>query len=231
MNIIAIIPARGGSKRIHRKNILPLAGKPLLQYSIEHAKRSSHIKRIIVSTDDYEISCVASACGAEVVERPPELSDDFVSSESALLHALGHLEQKEGFDPDLIVFLQCTSPLRQHDDIDGAIDTLIRGRYDSLFSAFKFNKYIWQMNGDSVVSINYDYMKRLREQDFPEQFQENGSIYVMKPYVLKQFNNRLGGKIGVYEMSCLDSIQIDTYEDIELCECILSIKKNCRSES
>lgn len=230
MNVIAIIPARGGSKRIPRKNVLPLAGKPLLQYSIEQARGSRLIKRVIVSTDDDEIVDIAVSCGAEVVRRPPELSDDTASSESALLHVLQYLEAEEGFIPDLIVFLQCTSPLRKYDDIDKAIDTLIVHAYDSLLSAFRFNKYIWQMRGNAVVPINYDYKKRWREQDFPVQFQENGSIYVLKSWVLKQLNNRLGGKIGIYEMDYLASFQIDTYEDLELCESILGIKKNCRSK-
>ncbi|MBI2288033.1 MAG: acylneuraminate cytidylyltransferase family protein, partial [Chloroflexi bacterium] len=125
MKSIAIIPARGGSKRIPRKNLLLLGGKPLLAYSIEHARQARRVDRTMVSTDDDEIAAVARQYGAEVVKRPPELSTDTATSEDALLHVLGYLEGKEHFTPDIVVFLQCTSPLRKPDDIDNAIGVLL----------------------------------------------------------------------------------------------------------
>ena len=222
MNIIAIIPARGGSKRVPRKNIIPLGGKPLIAYSIEHAKRSKLVSRIFVSTDDDEISCISEKYGAEVIRRPAEISGDISSSESALIHTLNYLKTKNRLEPDLIVFLQCTSPLRDKNDIDNAINTFIQEGADSLFSAFRFNKYIWQRKDGSVSPINYDYHHRWREQEFPYQVQENGSIYIMKPWILEKCKNRLGGKIAIYEMDALSSLQVDEYEDISLCECILN---------
>ena len=224
--IICIIPARGGSRRLPKKNILPLAGKPLIAYSIEQAKNSDLVTRVIVSTDDIEIATVARQYEAEVVNRPGELSTETASSESALIHVLQHLEKLEKFSPELIVFLQCTSPIRGHDDIDNAIKTLLEKNADSLFSAFRFNKYIWQIKDGTILPINYDYRNRWREQDFPLQFQENGSIYVLKPWILKKFNNRLGGTIAVYEMDYLYSFQIDFAEDFELCEYIMKNQLN-----
>ena len=227
-SILAIIPARGGSKRIPRKNIAPLAGKPLLAYSIEHALQARQVNRTIVSTDDDEIAEIARQYGAEVVMRPPELATDTATSEDALLHVMDHLEEKENFPLNMIAFLQCTSPLRQPHDIDSAISTFVDKEADSLFSAFRFNKYIWRLNNGIPVSLNYDYRKRWREQDFPCQYQENGSIYIFKPWVLRKLRNRLGGKIAIYEMDYLSSIQVDTSEDLLLCEWVLERRRKIR---
>lgn len=224
MYIIAVIPARGGSKRIPKKNIVNLAGRPLIAYTIEHARKSRLINRIIVSTDDGEIADIARAYGVEVVRRPKELSDDSASSESAILHVLDFLEASEKSKPDMVVFLQCTSPLRKDDDIDNAINKLINDGADSLFSACRFKKYIWETKDGAPTPINYDYRVRWREQDFPAQFQENGSIYISKRWVLRELKNRLGGRITVYEMGGWHSLQVDTNEDLELCEFILRKK-------
>ncbi|MDP2167679.1 MAG: acylneuraminate cytidylyltransferase family protein [Thermodesulfovibrionales bacterium] len=220
-NVIAVIPARGGSQRIPRKNLLPLSGKPLIAHSIEHAKSSRSVSRVLVSTDDGEIAEISRQYGAEVIMRPPELAVATATSESAIQHVLGLLQKQEGYQPDIIVFLQCTSPVREPDDIDNAVRLFIESGADSLFSVCRWNKFIWRRKGDKVESVNYDYKNRWREQDFPEQFMENGSIYVFKPNVLVELNNRLGGKIEVYEMDFLSSFQIDSPEDIEVCEWIL----------
>jgi CMP-N-acetylneuraminic acid synthetase len=106
MNVLAVIPARGGSKRIPRKNLLKLDGKPLIGYSIAHAKRSKLVNRIVVSTEDEEIAYISKLEGAEVVWRPRELAGDAASSESALIHVVDYLEEHEKYLPDLLVFLQ-----------------------------------------------------------------------------------------------------------------------------
>lgn len=225
IKILCIIPARGGSKRIPNKNIILLFGKPLIAYTIEHAKKSKLINRIIVSTDSDKIADVSTLYEVEVIKRPSKLATDNSTSESVLKHVLIYLEKEEKYYPDIIVFLQCTSPLRENDDIDKAINTLINEEADSLFSAFKFKKFIWEKRRKYIKSINYDYKHRIREQSFHGQYQENGSIYVFKPWMLKLKNNRLGGKISIYEMSYLNSFQIDNFEDFELCEYILRKKE------
>lgn len=184
--IIAVIPARGGSKRVPRKNLLPLKGKPLIAHTIEHAKHSRLVNRIIVSTDDNEISDVAIHYGAEVIKRPPELSGDTASSEVALLHVVDWLAEKEKYEPDILVFLQCTSPIRNESDIDNAITVLLENNADSLFSACRFNKYIWRVSNGEVSPINYDYRHRWREQDFPHQVLENGLISNSPEFVLQK---------------------------------------------
>lgn len=214
-HVIAIIPARGGSKRIPGKNLLPFKGKPLLAHSIEDALGSRYVERAVVTTDDPEIQRVAMEFGAEVIERPPELATDAATSESALLHALDELERESGYVPDLVVFLQCTSPARDPEDIDGAVEELMRAKADSLLSVCRFERYLWGVFDGQPRPINYDYQQRWRDQDFPPQFMENGSIYVFRPRVLREFKNRLGGRIALFEMSSDKSFQIDRPEDTE----------------
>src|SRR3954467_12096692 len=110
--VLAIIPARGGSKGIPRKNVRPFLGKPLLAHTIEHARLAPSVTRVVVSTDDAEIAAIAGRHGAEVVTRPADISGDVAGSEAALRHVLDHLEAAERYEPDLVVFLQATSPLR-----------------------------------------------------------------------------------------------------------------------
>ena len=265
--ILAIIPARGGSKGIPAKNIRPVGGKPLLAWSIEQARQTPQISGVFVSTDSAEIAAIARDYGAEVILRPPEISGDTASSESALIHALDYLERAEGGNlkpedqlenererancqapsavglqlsafsfqpctPDLVVFLQPTSPLREADDIQKAIETLEREQADSLFSACRVEGFVWRAEKDGGVrSFSYDHLNRPRRQDAPEDLIENGSIYIFKPWVLRQFNNRLGGKIAVYRMSHLNSFQIDDPADLELVESLMSHRARSLSAS
>src|SRR5262245_3409200 len=169
--ILALIPARGGSKGIPRKNVVPVAGKPLLAYSIEQARQTEEVTRVIVSTDDAEIAAVAREHGAEVITRPAEISGDTASSESALAHALRHLGDAEGYEPDLVVLLQATSPLRQPNDIHEAIETLKREQADSLFSAYVLHGFTWRLDRvdcGRLSPVSYDYRHRPRRQDCPE---------------------------------------------------------------
>lgn len=220
-DVIAIIPARGGSKRLVRKNLMRIGGHPLVAHSIMHAKASRHVSRVYVSTEDEEIARVSRQYGAEVIPRPVDLAGDQATSESALLHALDARRAQGLADPELVVFLQCTSPVRGLRDIDQAIERLRALNADSLFSATEFNRLIWAMKGDAPYSLNYDYHRRQREQEMAVQYRENGSLYVFRPSVLREDNNRLGGKMAVYEMDYWSSFQIDTHEHVELIDWIL----------
>ena len=159
------------------------------------------------------------------IRRPAAISGDTASSESALLHVLEHLQQTEGYQPDLVVFLQATSPLRQPDDIQNAIETLQREQADSLFSACRVEGFIWRSTPEALAPINYDPVTRPRRQELDEEIlKENGSIYVFKPWVLREYNSRLGGKIAVYRMDRLDSFQVDELDDLKLMERLLLIR-------
>ena len=221
MHVLVIIPARGGSQRLPQKNLLPVGGKPLIVHSIEQARRSKLVTRTVVSTDDPAIAEVSRNAGSEVLLRPAELSTPAASSESALLHVVDSLERQERYRPDLIVFLQCTSPVRRPDDIDNAIRLLRDSGADSVFSATESKWLLWRSAGPWAESFNYDYRARKREQEMAEEWRENGSIYVCTPELLRRQENRLGGKIAVYPMDYWSSFQVDRREDLDLCDWIL----------
>jgi CMP-N,N'-diacetyllegionaminic acid synthase len=222
--IVAIIPARGGSKGIPKKNIIPLQGKPLIAYTIDQAQATKHIDKVVVSTDDQEISAISSAYGAEVIHRPANLSGDMATSESALVHALKILKENK-YNPEIVVFLQCTSPLRRNNDIEHAIQLLIDNNYDSVFSVTENYPFIWLKKNKHVVPLNRQYhMKRpMRQHRIPE-YIENGSIYVFKTSTFLKTKNRTCGRKGIYIMPREYSFEIDSDFDLWLCEQILKRK-------
>jgi N-acylneuraminate cytidylyltransferase len=220
-SVLAIIPARGGSKRLPRKNVALVAGVPLIAHSVRHAIGARRVDATVVSTDDPEIAAIAAAEGAEVVDRPADLSSDGATSESALLHVLDSRRALGHEDPNLVVFLQCTSPIRRSADIDRAVEQLEEEGADSLMSACENTRFIWAVGTEGPRSLNYDYRNRRRDQELEPQFQENGSIYVVRPALLRATRNRLGGKIAIYAMDVWSSFQVDSPEDLELCDWIL----------
>ena len=214
---ITIIPARGGSKGIPGKNLIEFCGKPLLAWSILQAKASQTIDSVYVTSDDDHILEVAVQYGAIPIRRPDELSTDIASSESALMHALDIVEASMNL-PDFIVFLQATSPLRSKEDIDGAVRTIVEKNADSLFSMVTLDDFcLWKYEGKKLKGITYDPLNRGRRQDRAPLYLENGSIYVFRPQILRNLNNRLGGAISMFEMMYWKNYEIDTFEDIELC--------------
>ena len=226
MHTVAIIPARGGSKGLKEKNVYPVAGKPLLAWTILQALASTTIKQVFVSTDDQAIARVASEYGAEVIVRPRELAGDKASSESAILHAAGVIERDYNMPLSTIVFLQATSPLRKPGDIDRALELFHQEEADSLISVTRADDLtLWESREGRWESVNFDYRNRGMRQDRPTQFIENGSIYIFKPEVLTAFCNRIGQKLSVYEMEFWQTWEIDTIEEIDLIEYYL-YKKN-----
>ncbi len=225
-NIIAVIPARGGSKRIPGKNIINFCGKPLLAWSIEQVKASSKISSLYVSTDNEEIVSVAKQYGAKVINRPKEIAGDEATSEEALKHAINEIRKENSSKIDYVVCLQATSPLRETGDIDNAIETIQRENADSLFSAAEIGDFlIWrEREGGSLESLNYDYKNRKRGQEFEKQLVENGSFYVLRPEVLFKYNNRLGGKITVSLMEFWKSFEIDEPDDLKFVEELFKLK-------
>ena len=209
--IVAIIPARGGSRGIPHKNIVDLAGKPLIAYSIEAAKNSKYISEVYVSTDDQAIAETSKKFGAKIIKRPAEMATSKAKSEEALLHFA------EQVDFDVLVFLQCTSALTISEDVDGALETYFTGSYDSALSVtldhggFLCGSFLWDEDGHS---INYDYKNRSMRQDFKQAYRENGAIYITSKENLIKSKNRLNGKVGLYKMPNLRSYEIDDMDDL-----------------
>ncbi len=216
---VAVIPARGGSKGLINKNIHPVAGKPLLAWSILQAQASRSVLEVFVSTDSPMIAQVAREYGALVIERPSELSTDTSSSESALLHALDVIEHHHGLPSDTAVFLQATSPLRLAGDIDNAMQLFESEGADSLMSVTAPDDLtLWEKRVTGWESVNFDYRSRVMRQERPRQYIENGSIYIVSRDVLERTRNRIGSRLSVYCMEFWQTWEIDTIEEIELIE-------------
>ncbi len=229
MDVLAVIPARGGSRGIPRKNLQPLDGMPLVAHSIRAARAARHPGRIVVSTDDPEIAAVAGEAGAEVVFRPAALSGDTASSEAALLHVLAVLEEQEGYRPDLLVFLQCTSPLTLPQDIDATVDALLAQEADSALAVVPFHHFLWQEAGPGrAVGINHDPRVRLPRQQQPPQYLETGAVYVMRADGFRRARHRFFGRIALYVMPRERAHEIDEPVDLAIAEAMLRFQRQRR---
>jgi N-acylneuraminate cytidylyltransferase len=164
--------------------------------------------------------------------RPATIAGDKVSSEAVLLHVLDHLSGTEHVEPELIVFLQATSPMRAEGDIETAIATLLRDKADSLFSASAIHGFVWRRGPAGLTPINYDPVRRPMRQDLEETIlEENGSIYVFRPEVLRRHGSRLGGRIAVHLQDPLDSFQVDEPRDLELVGRLLAMRPHRTGDS
>lgn len=222
MKILAVIPARGGSKGIPGKNLRPVGGLPLISHMIRAARAAKHVSRLVVSTDDAAIAALAGAEGAGVVRRPAAISGDTASSESALLHVLEELDRTENYRPDYLVFLQCTSPLTTPADIDGTMEELLQRKADTALAVAPFHYFLWQQDAAGGASgINHDKSVRLLRQQRAPQFIETGAIYVMKTDGFIRTKHRFFGRTVMHVVSVDRCLEIDEPKDLLMAEAAL----------
>ena len=227
MNIVAIILARGGSKGLPRKNIRNLAGKPLIAYSIEAAKQARHVQRVIVSTDDEEISAVARDFGAEVpFMRPIELANDDATSEVALAHAVKWLQDEEGYKVDIVVYLQITDVFRRSTMIDECVEVLLKKpEIDSAFMGYIEHKNYWQKVDGKFLrladNIPYGIPRQKRQPVYRE---DTGIALATRAEVILQ-GKRLGENCHIipYEQD-VSFVDIHTEFDLWLSEMLVNEK-------
>lgn len=218
-HILSLIPARGGSKGIPRKNLAMLAGKPLIAHTIEQAKAVRSLRRVLVSTEDEEIAEVSREYGAAVQERPEHLALDETPTEAVISYVLDTLPQED--KPDIVVLLQPTSPIRFSADIENAITLLEHGGYDSLLSVVASHHFLWKEVGGRAFAYNYNPLSRPRRQEM-RQYAENGSIYMFRTAGFMESNCRLFGNIGLYVMDYWTQFEVDTPESLGLCAMIMN---------
>lgn len=230
MKILAIIPARGGSKRLPRKNIISLEGKPLIAWTIEETKKSKYITDIIVSTDDEEIAKIAKEYNVSVpFIRPDYLSNDKATSYDVVIHAIDFLRLNKNMLYDYVILLQPTSPLRTVEDIDGAIEMLISRRADSIISMCECeHPPIWSNtlpNDLSIINFDKKEYKNLRSQDIPQYFRYNGAIYLTKiSKLIEEKDFIFDSNSYAYIMPQSRSIDIDNKLDLLFCKTIIKEK-------
>tara|TARA_Y100000741_G_scaffold365227_1_gene360977 strand:+ start:1186 stop:1824 length:639 start_codon:yes stop_codon:yes gene_type:complete len=212
MNIVTIIPARGGSQGIKNKNIIKINGYPLIYYSIK-ASLDSKVNSTYVCTDDEKIKKVSLKLGSKVLTRPSDLADNIIMPDPTLLY----FASKISFD--LLVFIQPTSPLIKKTYINKGIEMMKSGTYDSVFTVTD-EHWLPRWN-DKVKPINWDVNNRPRRQDMPLNFVENGMMYITKKETLLKSKLRYGGKMGFIKIPLIDSFQLDSIDDLELLKKIL----------
>lgn len=225
MNVLALVPARGGSKGIPRKNVRPLAGRPLIAYTLDAARESRAVTRVVVSTDDEEIADVATREGADVpFIRPAEIGQDTTPMLAVIRHALMWLETKEAYRPDAAVILQPTSPLRRGRHIDESV-ALLSDPVDAVISVMPVPSHFsppWQFElaegrlrlfggGDPGAIIT-------RRQDLPQTFVRNGAVYVVNLPSFLATGSLYGRHCAGYVMSPDESVNIDGPADWDAAE-------------
>lgn len=221
MEILSIIPARGGSKGIKRKNIKILGGIPLVAHTINASLKSKYITRTCVSTEDKEIKDICINYKAEVIDRPLELAKDETKTAPVMLDVLKQLKEKENYVPDAVVLLQATCPLRTEKHIDEAFDLFFTDKTcDSVFAAVESGTThaTWRMNPDKSKKLDclYDYRNRPRRQDAElhyKRFVETGSIYIVKTDVMLKVKDFIGENPKIYNDPTF--LDIDTDADFE----------------
>ena len=225
MNIVAIIPARGGSKGIPRKNVKELCEKPLIAYIIETALKVKELDRVIVSTEDKEIAEVAKEYSADVpFMRPEELTRDETPTLPVLQHAVKYLEDKENYKPDIVVLLYATSPLLKHERVSEAIKMLKEGEFDSILSVVEDRGHYWIEKNGKHARL---YPKAPKNRQFERPlFKETGAIYLCSRELLMEENTMVGGKIGFLKMEKAETIDIDEPLDFEIAEFFMKPREN-----
>ncbi len=227
MKVLGIIPARGGSKGVPRKNIRLLAGKPLLAYSAESALAAKRLDHVILSTDDDEIAEAGRSLGIDVpFIRPVELSDDKAPTFPVVVHAVRHMEDL-GMKFDAVCLLQPTNPLRTAQDIDACVELLETTGADSVISVLRvphqYNpKWVYWQNALGEMTLSTGESSPVaRRQDLPPAFHRDGTIYVTRRSVLDEYGHLYGKKVQGYELDPARSVNIDTIDDWELAEKML----------
>jgi N-acylneuraminate cytidylyltransferase len=227
--VVAVIPARGGSQGVPLKNLAPVGGVPLIVRAIRACRDSGAIDTIVVSTDHPAISEAALEAGAVVVDRPERLSGGTASSESAVLHALDQLGialDPPWAAPEITLLVQCTSPFIEAKDLAAAVDLVGAGGCDVAFSATRSHAFLWAPDAEGVVGgINHDAAVRLRRQDRRVELRETGAFYVMRTAGLREAGHRFFGRIKAVEVAAWQAVEIDDPDDLELARALAEIKR------
>lgn len=215
--VLAIIPARGGSKGVPGKNLRRVGGRSLIERAVDACRAARLVDGVYVSTDDAEIAAGAEAAGAKVIMRPAELCSDTASSESALLHALDQLIMVCE-EPEVIVFVQCTSPFIAPDDLDRGVELVVGDHADSVFSAVVTYEFLWRASGSFglVIGQNHNPAVRPRRQDREPDFRETGAFYVMSTAGFRAARHRFFGRTAAVQVPELTAVDIDHLHDLTL---------------
>jgi YrbI family 3-deoxy-D-manno-octulosonate 8-phosphate phosphatase len=215
--VLAVIPARGGSKGVPAKNLAPVGGVPLVVRAVRECLAARSVTDVHVSTDDAAITRAAREAGADVVRRPAELAGDLASSEAAVLHALDAFEERHGTAPDVVLLVQCTSPFLLASDIDGVARAVAGKRADSALTAAPFHGFVWRESEDEdgARGVNHDRRTRPRRQDRPADLVETGAAYAMDVAGFRAHKHRFFGRTELVRTDPARVLEIDDPHELE----------------
>jgi CMP-N,N'-diacetyllegionaminic acid synthase len=229
VKVLAIIPARGGSKGIPKKNLRKLAGKPLIEYTISAAKNSKLISKIIVSTDDKKIAKLSESLGVDVpFLRPKNISQDNSKTLDVINHSIDFLKISQDYIPDIVILLQPTSPLRTTRDIDKSIQLLKQKKCSSVISVKKIKEHpnaAFKLSKKNLKPVMKNFEQFYQRQKFPDLFFPTGGIYTFWYETLKNTKNIYGSQITPLIISDESMIDIDNPLDFFICESIIINQK------
>ena len=216
-SVLAVIPARAGSKGIAGKNMSLVSGRPLIQWTIDAAFASAYVDRVVVTTDDPLVRRLATGQGVTVLSRPPHLAEDTTTAAEVIAHVL-----EQAFTEELIVYLQPTSPLRRGEDIDGCLDLLVSTRVQGVVSVTAVREapewmYRFKIGSAEIQPLIMDH-RAYRRQDLPDTVRLNGAVYCASQQALRPDGNFMRLLLAGYEMPGTFSIDIDEPGDLEAAE-------------
>jgi YrbI family 3-deoxy-D-manno-octulosonate 8-phosphate phosphatase len=212
--VLAVVPARGGSKGVPGKNVLPVGGTPLVVRAVRECLAARRATHVVVSTDDEAIAEAGLRAGAEVVMRPAEIAGDGATSESALVHAMDVFAADHGADPDVVLLVQCTSPFITADDVDGVIAAVVDDGADTALTVAPFHGFIWRDGAAGVNGVNHDKASRPRRQDRPLDLLETGAAYAMRGDGLREHQHRFFGRTALVHTDPARVLEIDEPGDL-----------------
>jgi YrbI family 3-deoxy-D-manno-octulosonate 8-phosphate phosphatase len=216
--VLAVIPARGGSKGVPAKNLLPVGGVPLVARAVRECRATRLVTDVVVSTDDQAIAAAAREAGAEVVLRPAAIAGDTATSEAAVLHAMDAHEALHGSPVDVVLLVQCTSPFITREDIDGVAGAVAENGADTALTVANFHGFIWRDAADESTEggngVNHDKSFRPRRQDRPQDFLETGAAYAMDAVGLRKHQHRFFGRTELVRTDPARVLEIDDPHDL-----------------
>ncbi|MGC9535457.1 cytidylyltransferase domain-containing protein [Streptomyces sp. UG1] len=224
--VLAVIPARGGSKGVPAKNLMPVGGVPLVARAVRECRASRLVTDVVVSTDDQGIAAAARQAGAEVVLRPAAIAGDTATSEAAVLHAMDAHEALHGAPVDVVLLVQCTSPFIVREDIDAVVKAIVANGADTSLTVAPFHGFVWRHGDDEPTAaeverkagggfgVNHDKSFRPRRQDRPQDFLETGAAYAMDAPGFREHKHRFFGRTELVRTDPARVLEIDDPHDL-----------------
>ena len=222
--MLAVIPARGGSKGVPRKNLAEVGGIPLLVRAVRACRAATRVSAVAVSSDDPEILALAESEGALGVSRPADLAADHSSSEAAVVHVLEQLGAISEAPPDITLLVQCTAPFISAADIDGVTALVAGGGFDSALSVAPTHRFLWRRSGPAgAEGVNHDMSMRLRRQDVDAEYLETGGAYAFRTAAFLASGHRFFGRVGLFEVDPARALEIDEPSDLVVARALAAV--------